>query len=89
MSERTAWVLTFVFGGTALLAMVVYIVVLVNFGTFDIGLTGGMVALFIVTGVFYRKASHMRTQRVVSDRADRLGGRDTDVEAAREFYGEE
>ena len=89
MSERTAWVLTFVFGGTTLLVVVVYVFLLVNFGFFDIGLTAGMTALLIVTGVFFRKASYMRTQRVVSDRADQIGGRDTDVEAARRFYGEE
>jgi len=89
MSERTAWILTFVFGGMTVLAVIVYIVVLVNFGTLDLGLTGGMVALIIVTGVFFRKASYMRTQRVVSARADEIGGRDTDVEAARRFYGEE
>jgi len=89
MSERVAWILTVLFGATSLVVMLVYMILLVNCGFLNIGFTVGMVMLFIVTGVFFRKASYMRTQRVVSDRADRLGGRDTDVEAARRFYGEE
>ena len=89
MSERTAWILTFVFGGSALVVVIIYIITLVNYGTLDIGLTGGMIALIIVTGVFFRRASYLRTQRVVSDRADQLDGRETDVDAAREFYGDD
>lgn len=88
MSERTAWILTFLFGATSLVVMVIFMVLLVTYGFLNIGFTVGMVMLFIVTGVFFKKASYMRTQRVVSDRADRLG-RDTDVDAARKFYGEE
>ena len=88
MSERVAWILTFLFGATSLVVMVVFMILIVNYGFLNIGFTVGMVMLFIVTGIFFSKASYMRTQRVVSDRADRLG-RDTDVDAARKFYGEE
>jgi hypothetical protein len=86
MSERTAWILTFVFGATAVVATVVYVLALVNLGQLNLHLAGGMIALFLATGLFFRKASHLRTQRVVSQRADEID--ETDEEAARKFYGE-
>lgn len=86
VSEKTAWILTFVFGGTAVVATIVYMIMLATFGVFNLQLTGGMIALFIVTGIFFRKASHMRTQRVVSKRADDFES--PDDEMVRQFYGE-
>ena len=71
MSERTAWILTSVFGVQALLATAGYVFVLVQLG-FSFKLVAVVLAFWFVAAGFYRKASYLRTQRVLSDRADAL-----------------
>jgi hypothetical protein len=71
MTERTAWILTLLFGVHAVLATAGYVFALVHLG-FSFKLVAVVLAFWFVAAGFYRKASYLRTQRVLSDRADAL-----------------
>jgi len=73
MSESMAWLGAFFFGmlatvcgaGVAIFALFAEI-------WLGVGPLALVVGLFAVSGSLFAKASYMRTQRVLSDRADRL-----------------
>lgn len=73
MNESMAWLGTIFFGVLALLCGAgVAMFVLLSGIWLGIGPIVLVIALFGVSGSLLAKASYMRTQRVLSDRADRL-----------------
>jgi hypothetical protein len=73
MSESMAWLGTTFFGALAVLCGAAVALLFLGAGIWlGIGPVVLVIALFGVSGSLLAKASYMRTQRVLSDRADRL-----------------